>query len=151
MKPFDSVGVFTALCFSASVLLWMPIPKIPIRPVMDGMSWLFVHPLFLLEFILSLTVLVVWVIISVHFIHAARRSNSKLMTIVYENFHEVSLAASSLVVAFSGCTTFLRPINFWMPFESSWTLISRPIYFFGVLICIIAWVFFLLSKHYSRA
>jgi len=150
MKSFDVAGVFTTMCFGASVyLLLIEIPGIGFGPSMDGVPWLFVHPLVLLDFLVSFTVLVVWVFVSVHSIRRAKRFNIKLMALAEDNFYEVFLAASSLVVAFSGCATFLRPVNLRVIFESDWTLIPRPIYFFGLFICIVAWVFFFLSKHHS--
>ena len=42
MKSFDVAGVFTAVCFGASIyLLLIEIPRIGIGPSMDGVPWLF--------------------------------------------------------------------------------------------------------------
>lgn len=150
--------VLTVTALGASIFLLIAVPSVPILPSMEGTPRYLIHPLFLLQFLLMASTVIVWLIVFLFSLYDVRRRGKMLTEIVRRDWFGFSLVVFTVVVAVSGCVGYsediyfeefgagdllslpgLRPPNIFM--------FLRTVNAIGFLLCEPAWIIKILSRY----
>ncbi len=153
MKYLSIAQLYTLVAFGASVYFWGSQSKIPLPA---GMPLYSIHPLFMLELLLSLSTVIVWFVAFLVSLYGQREEVMTLTDVVKKNLLTISLAAFTVVVALSGCVVYSRSVPHFEEYDGDglWALqgLTPPSPFallhgYGVLLCEALWIIQALSKY----
>jgi len=148
--------LYTIIAFGTSVYFWGSLSKIPLP---TGVPLYSIHPLFMLELLLSLSTAIVWFVAFLGSLHGHYKEVLSLTGVVRKNLLIVSLAIFTVVVALSGCVVYSQSVPPSEEYDRNvlWTLrgLSPPnpfalLHGCGILLCEASWIITALLK-YLRA
>jgi hypothetical protein len=151
--------LYTVIAFGTAIYLWF-YPTVSTIPFMNGLPLLSVPPIFVAEFLLMASIILVWSTAGAVLLAGLRRRKAEIGKSLVSNCLTVFLVSATFLVAVLGCISYAQPLPIDetrplvlvvdMPsIDSSVNNVSY-VHAVGVLLCEAAWILKLVWRIVSR-